>query len=375
MRFWNKFAAFMAMLTAAFVLALMPAQAAAKYKIYLSMSYIGNDWQAEAANDVKALAASKEYRNKVDLRIQVAGPNAQRQIQQINAMVQAGANAIVVYPISPTALNEAVKNACAKGVIIAAYDSIISEPCAYNTHIDQSAWGRISADWLAKAMHDKGNVVMITGVAGTTVDTLRVAAAKKVFAKYPGIHVVADANGMWSQAVARTVMSKIIATHPWNTINGLWMEVGCYTAFTMMNEAGIPDNKLIPCAGEGANGHRIQMLPVGTKVEGANGTYRPMGAPSISLSSQIYPGAMALKMVVEALEKKKVQKLVMLSPNPVTNDTIKLCKTGSWAEMKAGCNTFPPALVTNPGWFASVFSPALPEVGFQAALVGEPEND
>src|SRR5262249_26943073 len=107
--------------------------AEAKYKVYLSMSYIGNDWQAEAANMVKAMAASKSLRDKITLDVQVAGPNAQRQIQQINAMVQAGAKAIVVYPISPTALNQAVKNACDKGVLIFAYDSIITEPCAYNT--------------------------------------------------------------------------------------------------------------------------------------------------------------------------------------------------------------------------------------------------
>ena len=52
------------------------------------MSYIGNDWQDEAANMLKALAASNEYKDKVDLKVQVAGPNAQKQIQQINAMVQ-----------------------------------------------------------------------------------------------------------------------------------------------------------------------------------------------------------------------------------------------------------------------------------------------
>src|SRR5689334_17761280 len=98
------------------------ADAAGKHKIFLSMSYIGNDWQAEAANMVKAMAAHKDMVDKVDLQVQVAGPNAQRQIQQINAMVQAGAKAIVVYPISPTALNAAVKNACNKGVIIIAYD-------------------------------------------------------------------------------------------------------------------------------------------------------------------------------------------------------------------------------------------------------------
>ena len=120
--------------------------AEAKYKVYLSMSYIGNDWQAEAANMVKAMAASKSLRDKITLDVQVAGPNAQRQIQQINAMVQAGANAIIVYPISPTALNQAVKNACDKGVLIFAYDSIITEPCAYNTTIDQDAAGAQPAE-------------------------------------------------------------------------------------------------------------------------------------------------------------------------------------------------------------------------------------
>lgn len=350
------------------------AQAADKYKIYLSMSYIGNDWQDEAAKMVKALAASSAYKDKVDLKVQVAGPNAQKQIQQINAMVAAGAKAIVVYPISPTALNEAVKAACEKGVVIAAYDSVIEEPCAYNTHVDQFEWGKVTAEWLVKKLNGKGNVVMITGVNGTSVDTLRNKAAREVFAKYPDIKIIAEANGMWSQAVARTELSKILATHPWDSIDGLWMQAGCYTAFSMQSEAGIADDKLKPCAGEGTNGHRIQMFLASTKIEGANGTYRPMGAPSISASSQVYPGAIALKMAVDKLDGKDVPKLKLLSPNPVTNDTVKLCETGSWEEMKAGCNTFSPTIVTNPGWFASVFTPDIPDIGMQAALVGQPEN-
>ena len=55
------------------------AQAQAKHKIFLSMSFIGNDWQGEAANMIKAMAASKTMADKVDLQVQVAGPNAQRQ--------------------------------------------------------------------------------------------------------------------------------------------------------------------------------------------------------------------------------------------------------------------------------------------------------
>ena len=358
---------------AAGVTAGQAAAADKKFKIFLSMSYIGNDWQAEAANMVKAMAASKTLADKVDLSVQVAGPNAQRQIQQINAMVQAGANAIVVYPISPTALNTAVKNACAKGVAIIAYDAEISEPCAYNVSIDQLEAGRVTAEWLAKKLNGKGNIVAITGVPGTSVDTLRTKAAKEVFAKYPDIHIIAEANGMWSQAVFRTEMTKILATHNWDQIDGLWTQVGCYTANAMQLEAGKKVADLKPCAGEGANGGRVQALAVGTEIEGASGTYTPMGAPRISYASPPYAGGLALKLIVQKLEGKEIPRLTTLPLPLVTNETVKACKEGSWEEMKAGCNAFPPSLVPNPGWFASIYSPETPEIGLQAALVGTPE--
>lgn len=349
------------------------AHAQEKVKVFLSMSYIGNDWQGEAANMVKAMAASKEMADKIDLRVQVSGPNAQKQIQQINAMVQAGAKAIVVYPISPTALNAAVKNACSKGVVVIAYDAAISEPCAHNVTIDQAEAGRVTAEWLAKKLNGKGNIVAITGVPGTSVDTERTKAAKDVFAKYPGIKIVNEAVGLWSQAVARTELSKILATRKWDEIDGLWMQVGCYTANAMQIEAGATPDKLKPCAGEGSNGGRIQMLPVGTEVEEANGTYKPMGAPRISYASPPYSGALALKLAVDKLDGKEIPQLTTLPLPLVTNETIKLCQEGTWTEMKSGCNAFKPSLVSNSGWFASIFSNETPEVGLNAALVGQPE--
>ena len=338
------------------------------------MSYIGNDWQAEAANMVKAMAAHKSMADKVDLQVQVSGPNAQRQIQQINAMVQQGAQAIVVYPISPTALNEAVKNACNKGVVVIAYDGAISEPCAYNVTINQEEAGRVTAEWLVKKLSGKGNIVVVNGVPGTSVDTGRTKAAKEVFAKYPDIKIVAEANGMWSQAVARTELSKILATRNWNQIDGLWMQVGCYTANTMQLEAGGTPPALKPCAGEGSNGGRVQMLAAGTEVEGANGTYMPMGAPRISYASPPYSGALAMKLAIQKLQGKEIPKLTTLPLPLVTNETIKLCKTGSWQEMKSGCNAFSPEVVSNPGWFASIYSAETPEIGLNAALVGQPEQ-
>lgn len=355
-------------LCAAALAAAWPAAAAGKYKVYLSMSYVGNDWQTEAANMVKAMAATPALKDKVDLEVQVAGTDAQKQIQQINSMVQAGAKAIVIYPISPTALNRAIRNACSKGVVVVAYDGEVTEPCAHNVTIDQHQAGRVTAEWLAKTLDGKGSIVMITGVPGTSVDRARTEAAKEVFAKYPGIHVIAEGTGMWSQASAKTELSKILATHGWDKIDGLWMQVGCFTAASMQLEAGIADDKIKPCAGESSNGHRVQMLPPGS-VKG-DGAYRAIGYRSISYGAPPYSGAMALKLAVQKLEGKDVPQRVTLKLPLVETSQSKPCKTGSIDELKTGCTAFAPDKVP-PGWFADIFSEDTKEVGFNAALSGK----
>ncbi|HET7315249.1 sugar ABC transporter substrate-binding protein [Salinisphaera sp.] len=371
---YGVFSTLLALGALALSLSALPGSAQAadqKYKIYLSMSYIGNDWQSEAKNMVTAMA--KYYSDKVDLHIQVAGTNAQKQIQQINGMVQAGADAIVVYPISPNALNAVVRNACHRGVVVMAYDSVITEPCAHNVTIDQHEAGAKTAQWLADTLNHKGNIVMVTGVPGTSVDKARTEAAMKVFKKYPDLHVIAKPNGMWSQAVARKVLSQVVATHGWKNIDGLWMQVGCYTATSMQIQAGIADDKLRPCAGESSNGHRVQMLDPGA-VKGVSDTYRPAGLKSISYGSPIYSGALALKLALAKLDgqKKELPHHIKLPLPLVTSDQIKLCQTGSYKELAAGCNVFDPSRVP-PGWFSDIYSERTPEVGFQAALNAKPE--
>jgi ribose transport system substrate-binding protein len=143
-------------------------------------------------------------------------------------MVQAGADAIVVFPISPTALNQVVRRCLRRGVLVIAYDAEITEPCAYNVHIDQAEAGRVTAEWLVEQLNGEGNIVVLTGVPGTSVDDLRTTAAKEVFAKHPGINIVAEAPGMWSQAVSRTELSRMLATHSGTTSTGC----GCRSAAT-----------------------------------------------------------------------------------------------------------------------------------------------
>jgi ribose transport system substrate-binding protein len=109
-----------------------PGRAEDHYKVFLDMSYSGNSWQASAANGIKALAGTPPYDKSVEFKTVISGTDVQHQISDLQSMIAAGAKAIIMYPLSPTALNRVIKQACAKNILVFAYDSTVTEPCAYN---------------------------------------------------------------------------------------------------------------------------------------------------------------------------------------------------------------------------------------------------
>jgi ribose transport system substrate-binding protein len=227
------------------------------------------------------------------------------------------------------------------------------------------------AQFLVDELGGKGKIVMITGVPGTTVDADLQGGANAVFAKNPGIEVIAKANGMWSEPGARSELQKILATRSWDTIDGLWMETGCYTAAAMQMEAGIADDKIKPCASPSSNGQQVQMLPK----DSADGTgpYRSFGYRSASASVPAMLGAYALKLAVEVLDGQTVPRETIVDVPTITYKNSKLCQDGTWKEMQDGCTAFAPSLVP-PEFYSSIFNPNTPEVALNAALLGEPEQ-
>jgi hypothetical protein len=150
---------------------------------------------------VTAEAQTPPYNRQVQLHTYVAGAagaggaDINSQIEQIQQMIASGYDAIITFPISPAALNPVTKQACERGVVVIAYDGAVTEPCAYNVHINQFAAGKFTAQWLATALHGKGNIVEANGVPGTSVDTLRRAGAASIWKQHSGIHVIAQFPG------------------------------------------------------------------------------------------------------------------------------------------------------------------------------------
>ena len=221
---------------------------------------------------------------------------------------------------------------------------------APTTSLSTREAGRVTAEWLVKQARRQGRHRRDHRRArhiGRRPAQRK--AAKEVFAKYPDIKIVGEAVGMWSQAVARTELSKILATRSWDQINGLWMQVGCYTANSMQIEAGKTPKQLLPCAGEGVEWRPHPDAAGRHRGRRCQRPIAPIGAPRISYASPPYSGALALKLAVEARRQGRPKRVTDLPLPIVTNETVKLCKEGTWQEMKDGCNAFLPSLVSNPG--------------------------
>ena len=103
-----------------------------KYVVYMSSLNIGNAWQEEAVNLGSAEALMSPYSDCVELRTERTEPDPASQISQIQSMTAAGADAIVTFALSPTAINATFKESCDAGVTVVIYDATVTEPCAYN---------------------------------------------------------------------------------------------------------------------------------------------------------------------------------------------------------------------------------------------------
>jgi ribose transport system substrate-binding protein len=328
---------------------------AAKGKIYLDLSYSGNNWQDEGANLAMAAATAPEVLAKYDVKKVISGSDPQKQISDLQSMIAGGAKLIVLYPISPTALNPVIQQGCDHGVVFVAYDGTVQAPCAWNISYitgakadDKKAafFGAQTAQALVDLMGGKGNVMMNRGVAGTSTDTVHYDTAMAVFKKNPGIKVVDEFYGNWDSSVGQQEATKAIAAHP--EVNGIWSEAGEDGVIKALEAAGMK----IPVVGENSNYFRKKLSE---------------GWPGVSSGSPPAQGGVAVKLGLKIMADgaKSVPKNIEMPLPWVTTKTAKVCPG---AEFVDGCNFFAQAADS---FVTEIFQKnVLPESSYTAATTG-----
>src|SRR6185437_6533811 len=210
-------------------------------------------------NLFKGACKMAPYKDQVDCSVFSSGNDVSKQTQQISNLISEHVDAIVINAASPTGLNGVVRQACQRKILVVSFDNIVTEPCALKVNTDQVQFGKELAQFLVDRLNGKGNVIMVTGVAGTSVDADRNKGAMEVFKANPGIKVVGRYTGMWDSATAQRNTAGQLPSLP--KVDGIWAQGGTdgvLKAFIDAKRTPLP-----PTAGEAENGFRKFMLPQG----------------------------------------------------------------------------------------------------------------
>jgi ribose transport system substrate-binding protein len=177
-----------------------------------------------------------------DLVIESADTDVPGQIQQLQNLMAKNVDAILVNPGDVSGLNATLEEAVNKGIIVISVDQALDAKGVYDVGIDQTAWAATSAQWLADKLGGKGNIVEITGFPGHPANVARMDGVAAVFAKYPGIKVLASDTGNWDEATGQQVMSNFLSAYP--TLDAYWtqdgMAIGAFQAVLAANPAKFP---------------------------------------------------------------------------------------------------------------------------------------
>lgn len=278
------------------------------YKIALSNSYIGNTWRVEMVNEFKAACGQEPLKSIATCTEYSSGNDVSKQTAQIDDLISSKVDAIVINAASPTGLNGVVTQACNAGILVVSFDAVVTNPCGIKVNTDQFAFGSKMAQFIADNLHGKGNVIEVTGVAGTSVDQERNRGADTVFAKYPDIKIVAKYSGKWASDEAQRATVQQLPSL--GKIDGIWCQGGTDGVIRALIDAKRPFP--IPVAGEAENAFRQYMLE-----------YKDKGFKALSIGQPPFLGIIALYLATEVLQGKHAKSDVTIPFPFVTQDTVK----------------------------------------------------
>ena len=171
------------------------------WRLGLSNSVAGDPWRTAMVCTAKAQARISE---RVDrLLLADRGTDAAGQAADLRNLVATGVDAVVIAPHDPAALEEAVAEAVAAGVVVVAVGRAIAVDGTYAIVTDQEAVGSAGATWLITKLEGTGRVVYVRGGPDDAIDEARDAGVRRTFEGAPDMEIVAEiaTDGDPAQAV------------------------------------------------------------------------------------------------------------------------------------------------------------------------------
>ena len=248
------------------------------------------------------------FHDNVELKFAAAYDSDERQVQQIDSLVDDGIDLLIVAPNQVQTISPAIDRAYDKGIPVIVFERKTSSQ-KYTALIsaDNYEMGHVMGEYIVDRLHGKGNILEIMGLAGSSPAIERHNGFIDAIKEAPGINLVGSLQGDWVEQTAYETTQQWLSAHK---------DVSVDLVFGANDRTAMGARKAL---GEGPLYCGIDGLP------GKNGGIQ-LVCDSLLDASYIYPthGDQLIDLAVRILEGKPYEKETMLMSALVTHDNAKV---------------------------------------------------
>ena len=261
------------------------------------------------ANEAKKELEQAHPDLKIIIKTAGGAPEQANQLQDLVTVNKI--NALVIFPFESASLTQPVAQVKKKGVYVTVVDRGLTDTSAQDAYVagDNTAFGKLPAEYLAKTMDGKGDIVALRGIP-TTLDNERWTAFESVIKQHPDMKILDAKYANWNRDDAFKVMQDYLTR--FKHIDAVWaadddMMIGVLKA---IDQAKRTDIKQV--FGGAGSKEAVKRIMDGDKLVQADVSYSP---------KFIYD---AIKLTAEArLKGEKLPPTTIIPSVLITKDNAK----------------------------------------------------
>ena len=278
-----------------------------KVKYRIGVSQCSDDIWRDKQNAELRMGAY--FHDNVELKFAAAYDSDERQVQQIDSLVNDGIDLLIVAPNQVQTISPAIDRAYDKGIPVIVFERKTNSQ-KYTAFIsaDNYEMGHVMGEYIASRLGGKGSVLEIKGLEGSSPAIERHNGFMDALKEAPGISVVESLQGDWTEPTACEITRQWLANHRDTKVDLVF---------------GANDRT--------AMGARKVLGTEGVLYCGIDGLPGPAGGiqlvrDSLLDASYIYPthGDQIIDLAVNILEGNHYEKETMLMSALVTRDNAKV---------------------------------------------------
>jgi signal transduction histidine kinase/DNA-binding response OmpR family regulator len=257
------------------------------FKVGFSQCTGADAWRRQM---LMAMKGELVFHPEIEFEYRDAGNSNERQVADIEYFLKEKVDLLIVSPNEAAPITPVVERVFQSGIPVIVVDRKTSSSL-YTAYIgaDNYEIGRLAGGYIAEILRQKGTVLEIFGLRGSSPAIDRHKGLWEVLSQYPEIKTAGEIDGMWEKDTATSVAARRAMDLPSADVVFAHNDVMAYGVYTVYRDL-FPDNKIKFIGIDALPGPGAGIQFVDDRILTASFLYPTGGEEAIQIASQVLHG-------------------------------------------------------------------------------------